>query len=150
MTREVPGRYRIGGSEALIILDRATRTSTTPKGPCSQIDILWPYSSPYLGTLGPKYIYLRTWTLRECDLHSRSFARVKICGLSPTVLICTRGSRASMTRRTAKNRLNKSKFRDACEDSHSMMITAPTATRMSELQRSCLGCKLPGILEASA
>ena len=34
------------------------------KGPCTQIDILWPYSSPYLGTLGPKYIYLATWTLR--------------------------------------------------------------------------------------
>ena len=35
-----------------------------PKGPCSQIDILWPQSTQIGNTLRPKYIYLGTWTLR--------------------------------------------------------------------------------------
>ena len=39
--------------------------NTTPKGPCSQIDIHRPQSTQIGTTLRPKYIYLDTWTLRE-------------------------------------------------------------------------------------
>ena len=37
---------------------------SNPKGPCTQIDILRPQSSPYMGTLGSKYTHMDTWTLR--------------------------------------------------------------------------------------
>ena len=33
-------------------LRQFTYIHTNPKGPCTQTDILWPETSPYLGTLG--------------------------------------------------------------------------------------------------
>ena len=55
------------------------RSRSNPKGPCTQIDILWPESSPYMSTLGPMYTI---WVHRP--LYRVGFQRLGLpvfCGL---------------------------------------------------------------------